>query len=122
MNIQFMTKEKNGVPTGKFDWRGEERCRFIPDFDEMVKNASCEAEADAVKEVQTLLNDGLFDGFTFEIVYMAYAKSVDFVTGESKMKWQMMQHPWYRTHDGIYATQDEMINDITSCMRSIEEA
>lgn len=116
MNIQFMTKENNGVPTGEFDWTGEERCKFIPDFDEMVKNASCEEEAEAVKKVQTMLNDGIFDGFTFEIVYMAYAKKVDFFTGETKMEWQMMQHPWYRNaEDGTQWTKEEMMDDIKRC-------
>lgn len=119
MNIQFMTKEKNGVPTGEFDWRGEERCRFIPDFEEMIKNASCEDEANAIRETQEWLNKGLFDGFTFEIVFMAYAKAVDFRTGKSTMKWQMMQHPWYRSELGVYETKERMIEDVK---RIVEEA
>ena len=119
MNIQFMTKEKNGVPTGKIDWRGEEVFKFVPDFEEMIKNASCEEEAKAIRDTQEWLNKGIFDGFTFEIVFMAYARDIDFETGASTMKWQMMQHPWYRSEFGVYETKERMMDDIA---RVIEEA
>lgn len=117
MNIQFMTKEANGIPTGEFNWKGEENFLYVPNFEELVKNASCEEEIEAIRKAEEMLKDGrVFKGFTFQIVYMSYEKSLkqDFKTGKCEwvMKWQMMQHPWYRTLDGVYKSKEEMIEEI----------
>lgn len=108
MNIQFMTAEKNGVPTGEKDWRGEPRYRYTPDYAEMISHASCEEEIEAIKEAERVMKNG---GFTFEIVFTAKALSIDPHTYESKIKWQVLQHPWYR-NNGIYTSKEEMLKDI----------
>ena len=114
MNIQFMTAERNGIPTGEVDWKGEPQYRYIPDFDEMIAGASCEEEADAIREVRDMVNDPkhIFDGFTFEIVFMESGPEWDSRKRCTVRKWQMLQHPWYRTHGGIYSTKQQMIDTI----------
>lgn len=110
MNIQFMTAERNGIPTGEVNWKGEPQYRYMPDFDEMIAGASCKEEADAIREVRDMANDPrhIFDGFSFEIVFMVNAPGWDPHKGRTAKKWQMYQHPWYRTYDGIYHTEEQM--------------
>jgi hypothetical protein len=110
-----MTKE-NAI-TVKDSWTGEDKLLYIPNFDELVKNASCEEEIKAIRETEKRIKTSkCMQGFAFEIVYMVYAKTLQ-MNWETKkqewvMKWQMMQHPWYRTFDNVYATKEEMIKDI----------
>lgn len=116
MNIQFMTKE-NAI-TVKDNWTGEDKLVYIPNFDELVKNASCEEEIKAIREIEERMKSGnaVFQGFAFEIVYMVYTKALvwdsETKKQEWKMKWQMMQHPWIRTFDGVYNTKEQMIEEI----------
>lgn len=113
MNIQFMTREQNGIPTGGTDWRGKERCKYIPNFTLMMMNARCKEERKAIQEVRDHVENGLFDGFTFEIVFMTKAQRIDFKTGESRCEWQMFQHPWYEDGEtGIKVSKAEMLKDI----------
>ena len=120
MNIQFMTKEANGIPTGEFDWKGEEKFVYVPNFDELVKNASCEDEIKAIRETEEIMKSGksIYKGFAFEIVYMVYTKTfvmnLETKKYESVMEWQMMQHPWIRTFEGVYHTKEQMIEEIES--------
>lgn len=115
LNIQFMTEE-NAI-TVKDNWTGEDKLVYIPDFEELVKNASCEEEVEAIREIEARFRrqPGLY-GFAFQIVYMQYAKSLDYNKETHKQewveKWQMMQHPWYRTWDNVYATKEEMTKEI----------
>lgn len=121
LNIQFMTKE-NAI-TVKDNWSGKDTLVYVPNFDELVKNSSCEEEIKAIREIEERMNSGksIFKGFAFEIVYMVYEKALvmDWETKkqEWKMKWQMMQHPWIRSFDGVYATKEEMIEEIESMYR-----
>lgn len=121
LNIQFMTKE-NAISV-KDSWSGKDTLVYIPNFDELVKNASCEEEIKAIREIEERMNSGksIFKGFAFEIVYMVYAKALvmDWETNkqEWKMKWQMMQHPWIRSFDNVYASKEEMIEEIESLYR-----
>lgn len=118
LNIQFMTKE-NAV-TVKDNWTGEDKVVYLPNFDELIKNASCEEEIEMLKEAKARYASGnsLFNGFAFEIVYTAYAKALVWDRETKKqewtMKWQIMQCPWYRTFDGVYATKEEMLAKIES--------
>lgn len=116
MNIQFMTKE-NAI-TVKDSWTGKDKLVYVPNFEELVKNASCEEEIKAIKEIEERIKSGksFFQGFAFEIVYMAYEKALE-MNWETKkqewvMKWQMMQHPWIRTWDNVYASKEQMIEEI----------
>ena len=116
MNIQFMTKE-NAI-TVKDNWTGEDKLVYIPNFDELVKNASCEEEVKAIREIEERMKSRktFLQGFAFEIVYMVCAKAL-VMNKETKkqewvMKWQMMQHPWIRTWDGVYSTKEQMIEEI----------
>ena len=122
MNIQFMTEE-NAV-TVKDSWTGEDKKVYVPNFDELVKNASCEEEVVKIREVEERMkNDkrGLFKGFAFQIVFMSYEKTLkqDLKTGKIEwvMEWQMLQHPWYRTLDNVFATKEEMIAKIEKMRR-----
>lgn len=118
MNIQFMTKE-NAI-TVKNNWTGKDELVYIPNFDELVKNASCEEEIKEIRETEERMKSGksIFKGFTFEIVYMVYEKALvmdrETKKQEWKMKWQMMQHPWIRSYEGVYKTKEEMIEEIES--------
>lgn len=116
LNIQFMTAEKNGVKTGEVDSKGNPKYMYVPDFDEMIKNACCEEEIRAIKDTREMLNKRWFDGFTFQIVYTDYATAsvFDHKTGETtfKKKWQVMQFPWYRTYEGVYTSKETMIAEI----------
>ena len=117
MNIQFMTKE-NAI-TAKDNWTGEDILRYVPNFDKLVKNASCEEEVKAIREIEERFNSkSAPHGFTFEIVYMVYEKALvmNWETRKQEwvMKWQMMQHPWIRSLDGVYSTKEEMIAEIES--------
>lgn len=117
MNIQFMT-EKNAI-TVKDSWTGKDTLAYVPNFDELVKNASCEEEVKAIREIEERFNKNpKFYAFAFEIVYMVYEKAL-VMNRETKkqewvMKWQMMQHPWIRTADGVYASKEEMIQKIAA--------
>lgn len=121
-NIQFMTKE-NAI-TVKDNWTGEYTVVYKPNFAELIANASCEEEVEMLKEAEERYNSGnsLFKGFAFEIVYTSYERALVFdrktFKQEWKMKWQLMQHPWYRTCDGVYATKEEMIEEIENRPRN----
>lgn len=67
MNIQFMT-EKNAKII-KDSWTGEDETVYVPDFEELVKNASCQEEIDAIRETETMLNNekSYFKGFFFRL-------------------------------------------------------
>lgn len=116
MNIQFMTKE-NAI-TVKDNWTGKDTLVYLPNFDELVKNASCEDEVKAIREIEERYTsrNSIFKGFAFEIVYMSYEKAfvMNWETKKQEwvMKWQMMQHPWYKSCDNVYATKEEMIAKI----------
>lgn len=113
-NIQFTTKE-NAI-TVKDNWTGKDTLMYVPNFDELIRNASCEEEIKAIKEVEERIKSNKFKGFTFQIVYMSYEKALDYNRETKKqewvMKWQMMQYPWIRTEDGIYNTKEQMIQKI----------
>ena len=120
MNIQFMTKE-NAI-TVKDSWTGKDTLVYIPNFDELVKNASCEEEIEAIRETEKRIKAGkVFKGFTFEIVYMVYEKAfvMNWETGKQEwvMKWQMMQHPWIRDYKDVYKTKEQMIEEIERMYR-----
>ena len=115
MNIQFMTKE-NAI-TVKDSWTGKDVPAYVPNFDELVKNASCEEEVKAIREIEDRFNKNpKTSAFAFEIVYMVYEKALVMNRETKKQewvkKWQMMQHPWIRTVDGVYASKEEMIKRI----------
>lgn len=116
MNIQFMSKE-NAV-TVKNGWSGEDELVYIPNFDELVENASCEEEVKAIREIEERMKSrkAIFKGFAFPIVYMRYEKALDYNKETKKqewcMKWQMMQHPWYETVYGVKDTKEQMIKKI----------
>ena len=121
LNIQFMTKE-NAI-TVKDNWTREETEVYVPNFNDLVANASCAEEIEAIREIEKRMNSetSIFKGFVFEIVYMVYEKALVYNKETKKqewvMKWQMMQHPWERTWDGKYATKEEMIEEIESMHR-----
>lgn len=83
-----------------------------------MRNASCQEEIDAIRETEAMLNNekSYFKGFLFQIVYMVYAKALEYDSKTHKQewveKWQMYQHPWIRNHDGVYKTKEEMIHQI----------
>lgn len=110
MNIQFMTKEKNGVYV-QDNYTGAPTLAYVPDFDEMIANASCEEEADKIREIKQRFQEnkrGLYTGFAFPIVYMAYKKEWNPWKGwTGRRTWQMMQHPWYHG-----TTKEEMLQEI----------
>lgn len=116
MNIQFMT-EKNAKII-KDPWTGEDKTVYVPDFEELVKNASCQEEIDAIRETEAMLNNekSCFKGFFFQIVHMVYAKVLEYDSRTHKQewveKWQMYQHPWIRDYNGVYKTKEEMIHQI----------
>ena len=112
MNIQFMTK-RNAI-TVKDDFTGEDKIVYVPDFEKLIANASCEEEIEAIKKVEEIMTSdkSVFKGFTFEIVYMEYRKTLNLSTCKWETKWQMYQHPWYRTHEGVYHTKEQMIEII----------
>lgn len=93
-NIQFMT-DANRVATGE-KRNGEDVYRYIPNFAEMFRNASCPEEKEAIRDVMKMFGEGLLDGFAFEVVFMVYAEHWNCLEGKfDGMKWQMFQHPWY---------------------------
>lgn len=116
MNIQFM-KEENAVKV-KDSWSGKDTLAYVPDFDELVKNASCEEEIAAIRDVEERMKSrkSLFKGFAFQIVYMSYEEALVYnrETGKQEwvMKWQMMQHPWYQSYDGVKDSKERMIEEI----------
>ncbi|MBQ1569901.1 MAG: hypothetical protein IIZ78_02160 [Clostridiales bacterium] len=107
MNIQFMTMRNNGIPTGRVDWRGNPVYKYLPNYDEMLKNASCEEERECILSAKDLTDSKLLEGFNFEIVYTAYTSD-----GYGKKKWQFLQHPWYELEDGTKRKEWEMVQDI----------
>lgn len=121
MNIQFMT-EANAV-TVKDGWTGKDTFVYIPNFDELVKNASCEEEIKAIREIEARTNSrkGYFKGFTFQIVYMSYEKALVYNKETKKQewvnKWQMMQYPWHETIYGVKDTKEQMIEKIEAMYR-----
>lgn len=116
LNIQFMTKE-NAI-TVKNSWTGKDEFAYVPNFDELAKNASCEEEIKEIREIEERMKSGksFFKGFAFEIVYMVYEKALvlnkETMKQEWVMKWQMTQHPWIRTFEGVYNTKEQMIEKI----------
>ena len=109
MNMQFMTIEKNGVPTGRKNYKGEEEYTFMPNWEEMIANASCEEEAEAIREAERIIGER---GFNFEIVYTVYKDGWNPVKGKTGKCWQVYQHPWYRTFEGVYDTKEQMLEEI----------
>lgn len=75
MNIQFMT-EKNAKII-KDSWTGEDKTVYVPDFEELVKNASCQEEIDAIRETEAMLNNekSYFKGFLFSDCIYGICKS-----------------------------------------------
>ena len=116
MNIQFM-KEENAIKV-KDSWSGKDEVLYVPDFDELVKNASCEEEIAAIRDIEERMKSGksFLKGFAFQIVYMSYEKALVYNRGTGKqewvMKWQMMQHPWYQSYSGVKVSKEEMIENI----------
>ena len=114
VNIQFM-KEENAVKV-KDSWSGKDKLLYVPDFDELVKNASCEEEIAAIRDVEERIKKGFFKGFPFQIVYMSYEKAFVYnrETGKQEwvMKWQMMQHPWSQSYYGVKESKERMIKEI----------
>lgn len=111
MNIQFMTVEKNGIPTGEANWKGEPQYTYMPNWADMIANASCEEEAEEIREAEKVI-ERTGRGFAFEIVFTAYLDAFDSKAMKHYKKWQVLQHPWYRTWDGVYDTEEQMINHI----------
>lgn len=114
-NIQFMTEE-NAI-TVKDSWTGKDTLVYVPNFEELINNASCEEEVKAIKETEERIKEGkVFKGFTFQIVYTSYEKALVYNKETKKqewvMKWQIMQYPWIRTDNGIYHTKEQMIQKI----------
>lgn len=107
MNIQFMTKEKNGIPTGEYDRSGKQIYLYMPDIEEMVANASCKEEIIAIENMQNFFDAGLFNGFSFEIVYTDIDRHINPCTDESSWTWQVLQHPWYEGW-----SKEDMIKEI----------
>ena len=116
MNIQFMTAEKNGKPTGEKDWAGRPRYTYIPDYDELLKNATCDEERKAIINAKEIM-ERFGEGFAFEIVYTARSLHVDPYTCEHSLTWQLLQHPW---HEDAWTlkkkSREEMIKDIEECI------
>ena len=117
MNIQFMTDE-NAI-TVKDEWTGEDKQLYIPNFDELAKNASCEEEVQAIREIEARFAEHPTRyAFVFRIVFMAYTDAL--VTNKETKKqewvkkWQIMQHPWYKTWDNKYHTKAQMREEIES--------
>lgn len=125
MNIQFMTKE-NAV-TVKDTWTGEDKLVYVPNFDELVKNASCEEEVKAIRETEERMKSykSIWQGFAFEIVFMSYERALvlnpETMKQEWTTKWQMMQFPWYRDCKGVYHTKEEMIAEVAKVCKSRQE-
>lgn len=120
MNIQFMGKE-NAI-TVKDGWTSGDALVYIPNFDELVKNASCEEEIKAIREIEERINaKKTFRGFTFPIVYMSYEKALvlnkETMKQEWVVKWQMMQHPWFETVYGVKDSKEQMIEKIEAMYR-----
>lgn len=121
MNIQFMTDEKNGVPRGTKDWKGRDEYYYVPDFDEMIRNARCPEEVEAINDARDMIeNKRIFEGFTFRIVFMAKVPGHNFKTGEWGVCWQMLQHPWYEI-DGVRMSKEYMLKDIENMIRSMQK-
>ena len=113
MNIQFMTKENNGVPSGEYDWKNEEKYVYVPNFDEMIKNASCEEEVKAIEDVRDMIvNKKIFNGFTFQIVFTIYTFVHDYETNKYEKQWTVYQHPWYESLNGVKVSKEEMTREI----------
>lgn len=117
MNIQFMTAEKNGIPTGEFDYKGNERYTYMPDWEEMIANASCEEEAEAIREAEVVIGS---KGLHCEIVFTVFANGRNPDTGRTEKVWQVYQHPWYRTFDGVYDTKEQMLEEIKKHIESVQ--
>lgn len=112
MNIQFMTKESNGIERAH-TFTGEKEIAYIPNFKELIKNASCDEEIEMLKDAESRFNKNpKMYGFAFEICYTVKAKSLDPFTCKWSDKWQLMQHPWTREYKGPKATKEEMIETI----------
>ena len=120
MNIQFMTEKKNGFPTDEYDYKGNPIYRFTPNYDEMIANATCEEEIRAICEAEAIM-DRIGNGFVYEIVYTAIAPSVDPHTCKRSMKWQVLQHPWYKNDDGTRRSKEEMLKDIEEEVEILKE-
>lgn len=105
MNIQFMT-EANAF-TAK---NGEKKYR--PNYDEMIKNATCEDEIKAIEECRELF-EKLGTGFAFKIVRTVYANRWT-ANNRFEKGWTIYQHPWYRNENGKDCTESEMLEIIKS--------
>ena len=117
MNIQFMEK----TVTIKDSRTGKDIIQYVPDFDELAKNASCEEEVEAIRETEKKFAEwtekGLLNlaSFPFQIVYLEYRRTLkqNFKTNEMKWvnEWQILQHPWYQAEGKKY-TKEQMIEII----------
>jgi hypothetical protein len=120
-----MTKE-NAV-TVKDTWTGEDKLVYVPNFDELVKNASCEEEVNAIRETEERMKSykSIWQGFAFEIVFMSYERALglnpETMKQEWTTKWQMMQFPWYRDGKGVYHTKEEMMAEVAKVCKSRQE-
>ena len=108
MNIQFMTADTNGIATGEKRWNGQPEYKYIPNYDLMIANASCEEEVEAIQKIRELCKDG----FAFEIVFTIYAKCLNPRTLEWEHGWTIYQHPWYEDEFGNKVSKEEMLKDI----------
>lgn len=113
MNIQFMTEE-NAIHI-------KDTVRYVPNFEEMIKNASCDEEIEVIKYAEERIKKNGFYGFVFKIVYMSYEKALVYNRETKKqewvMKWQMMQYPWIKSGDGVYRSKEQMIQEIEAMQK-----
>lgn len=118
MNIQFMTRENNEVRKVK-DVFGNEREAFVPNYDELIKNASCEEEVEMLENAKKRN-----EAFAYEIVHTIYTRVLkyDFNTGKQYFtkEWTLYQHPWYCSYEGVYKTKEEMIENIENTTREMQ--
>lgn len=103
VNIQFMTEE-NAV----YDKHGDKY--YVPDFEELIRNASCQKEIDAILKCKKHMDDGIFPGFTFQIVFTQIGLST---YPDWHYCWQVMQHPWYKNcYSGERYSKERMVRDV----------
>ena len=118
MNIQFMTAEKNGVPTGGTRWSGEPEYRYFPNYDELIANASCEEEIAMLEKSREIMTEG----FVFEIVFTHFGNSYNSVKGIWENRWELLQHPWYEDAYTLRKhTIEEMMADINALVKELDK-
>ena len=105
MNIQFMSRTKEV----KDPLTGDITIVYIPDFDELISNASCKEEVDMLEEVRGYINNERhpFKGFTFQICYTCKVRNL-----ESEVEcWKLYQTPWVECN-GKKMSKEYMIESI----------